>query len=86
MIEETATFCKNCKYLNVQNIRSLKDDLAEAKFPEEFMWELHDPENSCHKWYIVSRCIEEFRDSHGKYPGLLDHNEDSSQDSKDATE
>jgi hypothetical protein len=63
----------------------LQEDLSEFKTPEEFVWELHDDDNSCHKWYIVARCIEEFRDHHGKYPGLFDHNEDSNQESIDNT-
>jgi hypothetical protein len=52
-------------------------DLSLAKFPEEFTWELHDEDNSCHKFYIVARAFEDFRAANRKYPGLLDHNEDS---------
>ena len=77
LIDESVTFCKNCKYLNVQTLRSLKDDLDQAKFPEEFMWELHDEDNTCHKFFIVARAVEDFRAATGKYPGLMDHNEDS---------
>ena len=60
----------------------MKDDLNEFKFPEEFSWELHDPENTCHVWYIVCRCVEEFRQENGGYPGLFDHNDDSIQECK----
>jgi len=73
------TFCKNSRYLVVTKVRSLQDELNEFNPPEEFQWELHDPE-TCNMWYIVARCIEEFRQERGYYAGLIDH------DSEDLTE
>ena len=37
-------------------------------------------------WYILVRCIEEFRQKHGFYAGSNDHNEDSSLENKLKTE
>jgi hypothetical protein len=60
----------------------LKQDLDNFKVPEEWSWELHEPENTCHVWHIVCRCVEEFRLEKGRYPGLFDHNDDSMTESR----
>jgi NEDD8-activating enzyme E1 regulatory subunit len=80
--EDIALFCKNSKQIEVTRIMPLAQDLQEFKWPEEFTWELHAPENSCHVWYIVCRCLEEFRQEKGRYPGLFDHNNDSLAESR----
>ena len=73
MSEQLVVFCKNANFLEVTKVRSLKDELAELKAPEEFQWELHDyPDGSCHMWYLTLRVVEEFREQNGKYPGMSD--------------
>ena len=68
--DEVVTFCKNANYLEVTHGKSFANDLANFKAPEEFEWELHDPEQ-VHMWYLTSRVVEEFRAEHGYYAGLL---------------
>ena len=73
------TFCKNSRNLQVTRVSSLEAELNEFAPPEDFQWELHDPE-SCSMWYVVARCIEDFRQEKGHYAGLIDH------DSEELTE
>lgn len=75
--DEIATFCKNANFLEVTKGRSFKFDLENYEAPEEFAWELHDPENG-HLWYIVTRCVEEFRAEKGYYAGMLTEDDSNS--------
>lgn len=79
--DEFKVFCKNANNLEVTRVRSLADDLKELKVDEDFQWSLHD-EEECHLWYILTRCIEEFRDEFGYYAGMVDHNSDSPAEDK----
>lgn len=74
--EELVLFCKNCNNLEVTFGQSFADGLADFKPSEEMAWELHDPE-SCALWFVLLRCVEEFREKHGHFAGSMDHNEDS---------
>jgi len=83
--EELHLFCKNTNNLKVTKVISLEDELAEFKAPnEDFYEELHDSE-SCALWYLLLRCIEDFRQSQGYYAGMRDHNPDSHVAQRDKT-
>jgi hypothetical protein len=74
--EELQIFCKNANLLQVTQLKSLEQELKSFEPNEDFQWELHDPE-ACNLWYVLLRCIEEFRDEKGYYAGMVDHNADS---------
>ena len=80
--DEFKVFCKNSNHLEVTRVRSLEDELKDLKVEDDFQWSLHD-EEECHLWYILLRCIEEFRDEFGYYAGLVDHNTDSPAEDKE---
>ena len=68
--DEISTFCKNANFLQVTKGRSFAHDLKNYEAPDEFGWELHEPEEG-HLWYIVTKCVEEFRAEKGYYAGML---------------
>ncbi len=79
--DEFLLFCKNSKHLEVTRIRSIEDELENFKIAEELSWSLHDKDQPCLAWFIVSKCIEEFREENGYYAGSpyeqnLDFNSD----------
>jgi len=73
---EVVTFCKHANFLEVTKGKSFKAGLANYEAPEEFEWELHDPETS-HLWYLGTRVIEEFRAEKGYNAGLLTEDDSS---------
>lgn len=73
---QIVTFCKNANFLEVTKGKSFRDDLANYEAPEEFAWELHDPETT-HLWYLGTRVIEEFRAEKGYNAGLLTEDDSS---------
>lgn len=76
--EDLQIFCKNANFLQVTHVRSLEQEMKEFKPEEDFSWDLHDKE-TCALWFVLQRCIEEFRDEKGYFAGLCDHNADSQQ-------
>lgn len=72
--EDLRRFCKNAfKNLEVTQLKSLEQELGSERLEVDdpgFKWMIHDPESSCHTWYVVSRAVEKFRNNHGYLPGL----------------
>lgn len=74
--EELLIFCKHTNSLDHITVKSFEQELQNFTPEDYFKYELHDPE-TCNAWFVVLRCIEEFRQEHGYYAGLADHNADS---------